>query len=124
MASNQINTSITSESHFYSILEQNPGLIIIKFGADWCKPCQKIKNDVNNFFVNTPSNIICFDIDVDKCEEIYHLLRKKRMISGIPAILCYKIGNVNYAPDDSFSGTNLSELNNFFKRCVIYSNSV
>lgn len=124
MFSKEVISEIDSKAQFFNMLEANPGLIIIKLGASWCKPCKKIKEPVENFFSQTPNNIVCCDIDVDDCEEIYTFLRGKRMINGIPTILCYKKGNIEYAPDDSFTGTDANGLNNFFKRCVIYSKNV
>lgn len=124
MAIKKVITEIENKAQFYNMLQLNPGLIIIKFGAPWCKPCKKIKPQVDTFFSETPSNIICCDINVDECEELYTFLRNKRMINGIPTLLCYKKGNNEYAPDDSFVGTDQNSLNSFFKRCVIYSKNV
>lgn len=121
MKSSDPSTQSIDYNEFLSILQNNPGLVLIKFGADWCKPCKVIKKPVHNFFIQTPSNIKCYDLNVDECDELYGFLRKKRMISGIPTILCYKRGTTNYVPDDTFSGTNLIELDKFFKRCAIYS---
>ena len=121
MSTKEIVTKIDSKAQFFNMLQANTGLIIIKIGAEWCKPCKKIKDPVNVFFSQTPNYVTCFDIDVDDCEELYTFLRGKRMITGIPTILCYKKGNLEYAPDDSFIGTDLNNLENFFKRCVIYS---
>ena len=123
LSTKRIVTVIENKAQFYNILQSNPGLIIIKFGATWCKPCKKIKEQVDQFFSETPSNIICCDVDVDDCDELYSFLRNKRMITGIPSLLCYKKGNIEYSPDDTVSGTNLNDLNSFFKRCVIYSKS-
>ena len=120
-SSKSIITEIKNKSQFYNLLQQNPGLIIIKFGADWCKPCKKINSQVNDFFCRTPSNIICCDVNVDECDEVYSFLKNRRMLSGIPTILCYKKNNIDYAPDDSVSGTDMNELERFFKRCAIYS---
>jgi thiol-disulfide isomerase/thioredoxin len=124
MTTKEVVSEIYSKAQFFNMLESNPGLIIIKFGASWCKPCKKIKEPVEVFFTQTPNNIVCCDIDVDDCEEIYTFLRGKRMINGIPTIFCYKKGNIEYAPDDSFTGTDLTGLESFFKRCVIYSKNV
>ena len=124
MSTKEVVSEIDSKSQFFNMLQANPGLIIIKLGAEWCKPCKKIKEPVENFFSQTPNNIVCCDIDVDDCDEIYTFLRSKRMIKGIPTILCYKKGNIEYAPDDSFTGTDLNGLESFFKRCVIYSKNV
>lgn len=124
MSAVEVVTEIDNKAQFFNMLQVNPGLIIIKFGANWCKPCRKIKEPVENFFSQTPSNILCCDIDVDNCNELYTFLRGKRMINGIPTILCYKKGNHEYSPDDSFSGTDLNSLESFFKRCVIYSKNL
>ena len=40
MTSKDIITSIENRNDFFNLLEVNPGLIIIKFGATWCKPCK------------------------------------------------------------------------------------
>ena len=124
MSALELVTEMDSKAQFFNMLQSNPGLIIIKFGANWCKPCRKIKDPVENFFSQTPSNILCCDIDVDNCNELYTFLRGKRMINGIPTILCYKKGNIEYSPDDSFSGTDLNSLETFFKRCAIYSKNI
>ena len=121
MSKKEVVTKIDNKAQFFNMLELNPGLIIIKFGADWCKPCKKIKEPVDLVFSQTPSNIVCCDINVDDCYEIYTFLKGKRMINGIPTILCYKKGNIEYAPDDSFVGADLNALDSFFKRCVIHS---
>ena len=43
---NQTITQIESKDQFFRLLELNPGLIIMKFTATWCKPCKKIKEEV------------------------------------------------------------------------------
>ena len=37
-----------SREEFKDIIMQNSGIMILKFGADWCGPCQKIKPYVKN----------------------------------------------------------------------------
>ena len=39
------------------------------------------------------------------------------MVNGIPVVLCYKKGNNTFIPDDSVTGSDLSALDLFFKRC-------
>jgi thioredoxin-like negative regulator of GroEL len=124
MSKKEVVSKIDSKDHFFNMLQTNPGLIIIKLGASWCKPCKQIKEPVEKFFLQTPNNIVCCDIDVDDCDEIYTFLKNKRMIKSIPTILCYKKGNVEYAPDDSFTGSDLTGVERFFNRCVIYSKDV
>ncbi len=106
-----------SREHFTRLLEKNPGLVIIKLGATWCGPCKRIKPVVDSFFASSPDNVICCEIDVDESFDVYAYLKSKRMVNGIPAILCYKKGNTSYIPDDSVTGADPPALDAFFKRC-------
>ena len=119
-----IVSEIKSRKAFLELQENNTGLIIIKFGAEWCSPCNKIKNLVHECFFELHENVICCDIDIDESFDIYAYLKNKKMVNGIPAILCYKKGNNTFIPDDSVSGTNIEEINLFFKRCKTHYNDV
>lgn len=113
-----ILTQISDRSHFKEILSNNPGLIIIKFGAEWCQPCKRIKEQVNYYFERMPNNVQCMVIDIDECFDVYAFLKSKKMVNGIPVLLCYNKGNVGFIPDDSVTGTDNVHLNQFFERCV------
>lgn len=115
--SKQIISDIPSRNAFIHLLHNNPGLIILKLGAEWCGPCKRIKHVVDGFFATSPENVVCGDIDVDTSIDFYSLLKSKKMVNGIPVILCYKKGNLSVIPDDSITGTDPLELHNFFKRC-------
>jgi len=108
---------IKNREEFLRILQVNPGLFVIKFGASWCGPCKKIKHIVDGFFAASPENVLCADIDVDESIDLYSYLKSKRMINGIPAIFCYKKGNLGFAPDDSVVGIDPNDLHSFFLRC-------
>ena len=113
----QIITIVESRQAFLDILKVNPGLVIMKLGAQWCGPCKKIQHVVDAFFASSPNNVVCLDIDVDESFDLYSFLKSKRMVNGIPTILCYKKGNVNFAPDDIVVGIDPNDLDAFFKRC-------
>jgi thiol-disulfide isomerase/thioredoxin len=115
--SKQVISEIQNRNSFFLLLENNPGLIIIKLGAEWCGPCKLIKQSVNGFFASSPPEVICADIDVDKSFDFYSFLKSKKMVNGIPALLCYKKSNKTYIPDDSITGSDANELHNFFTRC-------
>lgn len=102
---------------FYKLLEENPGVLIIKFGATWCGPCKMIESDVNFYFSKMPENVQCVLVDVDKSKELYAFLKTKRMLPGVPAILCYYKGNLNYIPDEFVIGANKSQIINLFTMC-------
>lgn len=110
--------NIESLDQFKQILENNPGLVIIKFGAEWCKPCQTIESHVLKWFEKMPDTIQTVLIDVDESFELYAFMKSKKMIQGIPAILMYEKGNVNYVFDDNVAGAKIDDINSFFKRCL------
>lgn len=99
-------------------------IIIIKFSADWCKPCKKIKPIVEEWFSKLNETFIIFEIDIDETMELYYALKTKKMVNGIPSILAY-YGNVErdmnqwYIPSDSIIGGDEKEVNLFFDRCQI-----
>ena len=81
---------------FIRFLTTNPGVIIVKFGATWCGPCKTIAVQSHRYMhdmsVEFPDNVICCDIDVDESFELYATLKQKKMVSGIPSILCWYKG--------------------------------
>jgi thioredoxin 1 len=120
MHEKSIITHLQNRQAFLDLLANNPGLIIIKFGATWCGPCKVIAPNVHRFFASSPENVICADIDADESFDVYSYLKSKRMINGIPVILCYKKGNITFVPDDSITGADINKLNLFFARCQTY----
>lgn len=113
----QIITKFDSRNDFLDVLKVNPGLVIVKLGATWCGPCKKIAPVLDGFFATSPPDVLCADIDVDESFDLYAVLKSKKMVNGIPVILCYKKGNVSFVPDDSVTGINPAELSAFFHRC-------
>jgi thiol-disulfide isomerase/thioredoxin len=105
---------------FLQLLKINPGVFVFKFSAEWCKPCQMIKKHIDDISLVLPNNetIHIYSVDVDDCFDVYAFLKQKKMVSGIPALLAYKKGNSYFVPDASISGTNESDLNNFFNTCL------
>jgi thiol-disulfide isomerase/thioredoxin len=117
-SSSKIIYNIENKNIFAEILKQNPGVIIIKFGAEWCRPCKMIESDVVQYMEKMPSNIQCYIIDVDESIELYGFLKQKRMINGIPAIFGYYQGNLSYIPDDTVVGADKPQIRMFFERCI------
>lgn len=124
MAQKTIICQFKSRHDFQRLLENNPGLIILKMGATWCGPCKKIKPVLDGFFASSPDNVVCCDIDVDECADLYSYFKSKKMVNGIPVILAYKKGNVSYIPDDSVTGSDPVQLDKFFRRCGLHLMSI
>lgn len=109
---------ITKIQEFADLLTTNEGLIIIKFGAEWCGPCKRIEKLVNDCYLRMPTNVKTYVVDIDESFELYGFLKSKKRINGIPTIFCYKKGNNNYIPDDTVVGADEIQINLFFQRCI------
>ena len=93
---------IENVTEFANLQGKNPGLLILKFGADWCAPCHKIDKQVLSWFSKMPDNVQTVSLDVDKSCSLYMHLKSKRMLNGIPGILMYKKGNLQHVFDDDY----------------------
>lgn len=117
MATKQIITEVETRQDFLKLLQNNPSIIVVKLGATWCGPCKKIKQVCEAFFLSGPNDAIYLDLDVDTSIDVYAFLKTKKMVNGIPALLCYAKGNTSYASDIAISGTDPKDLDLFFKNC-------
>ena len=113
METKTIVTEFESRHQFLDFLKSNPGFVVVKLGAEWCGPCKKIHDEVNDFFSRCPENVICCDIDVDDSFDLYAFLKTKKMVNGIPVIMVWKKGSIEYIPDHSYVGADKEGLANF-----------
>lgn len=100
--------------------------VILKFYADWCKPCkqitpfvEKIINEKTKKFESrgVTNKFMFVSVDVDECFDLYAFMKKQKMINGIPALFLYskRIYKQNdekqmYIPQASISGTDESKI--------------
>ena len=117
-----IIVSLTPEQLFNLQRSSTNKVIVVKFGAEWCGPCKKIKPLWNEWITIAPANIIIVDIDIDTSIDLYVQLKAKKMVKGVPTILAFA-GDVKrdqwYIPDDSVSGGNEGEVKHFLNRCFM-----
>lgn len=120
-----ILTELPNKIVFHSALNSNPGIIIIKFGAEWCGPCKKIEEHVKILMNSMPSNVQSYIIDIDDSIEVYSFLKTKKMVKAIPSILAYyKNEETTYIPDDIVIGADAVAINEFFERSFVKANSI
>jgi thiol-disulfide isomerase/thioredoxin len=68
-----------SKEDFVIALNDNPGALVIKFGAEWCGPCKRIDPMVYEWMSRLPPTIQGAVIDIDDNFDIYALLKSKRI---------------------------------------------
>lgn len=95
-------------------------LIILKFTADWCDPCKKIKDICLDFQKAKPSSIQYYEIDIDESIDLYMKMKKMKMINGIPALLAYTNSEKDhwFIPDICHLGSDNAGAKHFFNECL------
>jgi thiol-disulfide isomerase/thioredoxin len=114
-----IITEIQSLEQLKAILSNSQKITIIKLGAKWCSPCKRIEPLVYQWTDKLPNNAqMCF-IDIDISFNMYSFLKSKRIVNGVPALLCYDKKNVfEPIPDDVVIGADPQQIHLFFERCI------
>ena len=114
--------SITLQE-YQDLIVNNQGVIIFKFGAEWCGPCKSIEPLLHQWLNHPqlPQNLDFYMVDIDESFDVYAFLKKKRQINGVPGIFAYYRGNTNYVPNDMIMGADQTKINDFFTR--VYQNA-
>jgi thioredoxin 1 len=117
-------TSIDGITEFRQLLETNPGLVVLKMGAEWCGPCKRIHSVVEEGLGLLPENVQKVVLDIDESIELYAYLKNRKRVNGIPAILAWKRGNVSDIPDDVVLGADVPQVIGFFQRSIAAANTL
>jgi len=116
-----IITTISGIKELKNIIEQTKGIIIISFRATWCEPCKRVGPLIDSFLYNPPSFasgiLQSYIIDIDDCIQIYMELKRLRVLTGVPSLLCYQSGAQDFFPVDSSFGSDKDQIITFFDRC-------
>jgi thiol-disulfide isomerase/thioredoxin len=106
---------------FQNMVQENQGLLILKFGATWCEPCKRIEPIVEKRFTELSlynhHQVTCAMIDIDDNFDLYAFLKTRKVVKSIPAIVCYLPDNETVYPDDIVNTSDEKEVNAFFDRC-------
>jgi thiol:disulfide interchange protein len=108
-----------TRTDFATLMDNNPGILIFKFTADWCGPCKKIKEYSYKKSNDLPDYMTMLEVDVDECFDLYAFLKHKKMVNGIPVFLAYAKGT-NEGPIASITGSSLPDIETFFATCMNY----
>lgn len=113
--------------HKLLVGQTSDNLFIIKFGAPWCAPCQKIKPmataAMSTLADTHGEGVVCVDICIDEDLDLYAELKRRRVVRGVPSILAYRGTDMQepwYQPMDSVSGGDQAKISAFFERCDGY----
>tara|TARA_A100001015_G_C14904639_1_gene677773 strand:- start:419 stop:826 length:408 start_codon:yes stop_codon:yes gene_type:complete len=110
-----IEKEFNDRNEFLQTISNNTNKIsLFKFTATWCKPCQKIKNDVNRMVSYLKDHIVCYELDIDENFDVYAFLKSKKMLNGVPSVLIYYPTNNSYVSDLSLCGSDLNNYKNLF----------
>ena len=111
-------TEMRNSAELLQKVQTNPGLILIKFTADWCGPCKRIQPIVDKNLGDLPEDKVhYYEIDIDEHLDLYAFLKTKKMVNGIPALLAWKPENLTFIPTFVVIGGNESEVQKFFDHC-------
>lgn len=100
-----------------TMLASLKGVLVLKFGADWCGPCKTIAPVVAQY----KPNLQIFEIDVDESLDLFVAFKRRKMVVGLPTMLAF-YGDVKreawYIADDSVVGADLNQVTLFLNRCI------
>ena len=113
-----IITQVANIGEFQKILSANPGVVLLKMGAEWCGPCKRIHTEVAAGISQMPKSVQVVVVDIDESLELYSYLKNRKRVNGIPALLAWKKGNVSDIPDDVVLGADKTQVIGFFSRCA------
>tara|TARA_A100001015_G_scaffold274020_2_gene330014 strand:- start:514 stop:894 length:381 start_codon:yes stop_codon:yes gene_type:complete len=102
-------------------------IIIIRFTAEWCKPCKNIDPLCTKYFSNCNNNIIPILIDIDEALDIYASLKRYKMVNGIPALMAYFGNQKNdhwFVCNDMVNSGNVDSVNQFLTRCELRAKKI
>ena len=95
-------------------------MIIVKFTASWCGPCQTIRLLCESYEKAFPPTIKYIEIDIDESIELYSKFKRMKMLNGVPALFAFYAGPKEYwyIPDDVQLNSDKTHVTAFFERCL------
>lgn len=82
---------------------QQPGLVLVKFGAEWCPPCRFVDGELNRLTAAGKPAVHVVKINVDQNQSLAAHYR----VSSIPRLILFRDGK---QVDDRTGGMGLEQL--------------
>lgn len=82
------NVKKISEENFEAEVLNNSDVVMVEFGASWCRPCKTLEPVLEKVAEETTLKVC--KVDIDDCVE----LTKKYSVRGVPTILIFKEGKI------------------------------
>ena len=67
---------LKTREQLIELINNNPRIIVIKLGAEWCGPCKRIEPLVTDFFNKSPKDCVCVSIDIDESMDIFAIYKR------------------------------------------------
>lgn len=80
--------SINNYEDFKTIVKGDDEIVLACFTAEWCSPCQSMKEELDVLHDALQGVARMISIDIDSAKEI----ALKENVQGVPTIICYKKG--------------------------------
>jgi thiol-disulfide isomerase/thioredoxin len=119
-----LTSELKTREQLQDLINNNPKIIVIKLGAEWCGPCKKIEPLVKEFFNKSPSDCVCVSIDIDESMDIFAMYKRFRLLSGVPGLLCYTNDDNSIYPHIVCNTGNTEKVQKFFNDCMDAYNSL
>ena len=113
----QLSSTLKSRQELQDVLKHNPGIIIIKLGADWCGPCKRIDPIVKEYFNKSGNNCLCITIDIDESLDIFAMYKRYKVLVGVPGLLCYTQDEDSIYPNFVCNTGDPEKVIEFFNNC-------
>lgn len=75
-----------NEDNFKEEVLNSTEIVVVKFGAEWCKPCKMLNPIMEQ--ISTEKSLKIYDVDVDECPN----LSSQFGIKGVPTTIVFKDG--------------------------------
>ena len=114
-----VKDGIDSLDELKTVISSNNSIVIVKYSADWCGPCKKIATLVELWKAALPEYVEFYEIDIDESINLYSYFKNKKLLAGVPCIMCWRIGNTTFVPDYTVNNSDPEQVNGFFKTCEV-----